>query len=140
MSHIVIHDDIDGITQYRQFDDLGQAVAFVEERRNTAGLEGAKLYALDEVAFEMKPYFKVEVVEAASAMLAPAFDEAEPEVLPTVETVTYVEASPQPLETMARDTTPLTGFEQPAMESVPSFDDAPIPPTGSDVRRGLFGR
>ena len=36
MSHIVIHDDIDGATQYRQFDDLGAAVAYLEEQQNAA--------------------------------------------------------------------------------------------------------
>jgi hypothetical protein len=136
----VIHDSIDGTDQYRQFDDLGQAVAFVEELRNTEGVEGAKLYALDEVAFEMKPYFKVEVVQPAAEPVPAPIETVQPEVLPTAETVTYVDASPMPVETMGRDTTPLAGFDEPAMESVPSFDDSPMPSSGSDSRRGLFGR
>lgn len=140
MSHIVIHDSIDGTNQYRQFDDLGHAVAFVEELRNTEGVEGAKLYALDEVAFEMKPYFKVEVLQAAAEPAPVPIETVQPEVLPTAETVSFVEASPQPVETMGRETTPLAGFDEPEMESLPSFDDSPMPPSGSDSRRGLFGR
>ncbi len=140
VSHIVIHDNIDGVTQYRQFDDLGHAVSHVEELRNTSGVEGTKLYALNEVAFEMKPYFRVEVVDAAATAPAAPVESVQPEVLPTAETVTYAEASSAPLETMGRDTTPLSGFEEPAMESVPNFDDPPVSSAGSDARRGLFGR
>ena len=43
MSHMVIHTPADGTTQYRQFDDLGSAVQFVEEQRN-AGVENASLF------------------------------------------------------------------------------------------------
>ena len=52
MSHIVIHDDVDGVTQFRQFDDLGNAVTFLEEQQNAAGGSNAKLFELNEVHFE----------------------------------------------------------------------------------------
>ena len=116
-SHIVIHDNIDGIAEYPQFDDLDRAVAFVEELRNTADVKDAKLYALSEVAFEMKPYFKVEVVNAAPAPPPAAFETAQPEA------VTCVDASPEPVETFVRDTTPVVGFDAPEIESVPSFGE-----------------
>jgi hypothetical protein len=88
-SHIVNHDNIDGITQHREFDDLGHAVAFVEELRNIADVEDAKRYALGAVAFEMKPYFKVEVLDAVMP-LAP-------------EAVTPSSASSESVETWGRD-------------------------------------
>lgn len=139
MSHIVIHDNVEGVTQYRQFDDLGHAVSYVEELRNIEGLEGAKLFELDEVAFEMKPYFKVEVVDGSATASSAPVEAVTPEVLPTAETVTYVEASPAPVETMGRDTTPLSDFDESEMEPVPNFDELPAP-SSSDPRRGLFGR
>ena len=152
MSHIVIHDDVDGVTQYRQFDDLGNAVTFLEEQQNAAGVAAAKLYELNEVHFEVKSYVKIEIVDGDTApveVAAPAEMVAEPapvpepvavapdEVTPAAE-MSYVEAAmAEPIETFASeafapvDATPeFAGPEPEAVDSNP----------GADVRRGLFGR
>ena len=128
VSHIVIHDNIGGITQHRQSDDLGHAGAFVEELRNTADVEDAKLYALGEVAFEMKPYFKVEVVDAVI-----------PPALAAGEAVTPVSASPESVETWGRDTNSLAGFDALEMESVSPLGEPRMWLPGGEARRGLFG-
>ena len=65
MSHMVIHTPADGTTQYRQFDDLGSAVQFVEEQRN-AGVEDAALFEMREIPLAVKSYFKVEVAETST--------------------------------------------------------------------------
>ncbi len=145
MTHIVIHDDGDAVTQYRQFDEQGHAVAYLEELRNTSRVDDAKLFTLDEVKFEVKQYFKVEVLDTTPAPIddsvpAPVVESLQrPEVLPTAEDVTYVEAAMQePIEAIATEATdsemppPPVGFEDPIEAAVPSG--------ASDGRRGLFGR
>ena len=47
MSHIVIYDDVDGVAKFRQFDDLGNAVAYLEEHQNVAAVCNAKLFELN---------------------------------------------------------------------------------------------
>ncbi len=136
VSHIVIHDSADSVTQYRQFDDLGNAVAYVEELRNAAGVD-ARLYTLDEVKFEVKQYFRVEVVdgEHEHSAVSPQV----PDTLPTVEDVALVEASMRQTidasETDAMATFAPLGagveFGEPIEEAIPA---------GGDPRRGLFGR
>ena len=61
MSHIVIYDDVDEVAKFRQFDDLGNAVAYLEEHRNVAAVSNAKLFELNEVPFEVKSYVKIEI-------------------------------------------------------------------------------
>lgn len=160
MSHIVIHDDVDGVTQYRQFDDLGNAVTFLEEQQNAASGSNAKLYELNEVHFEVKSYVKIEIVDdgvapvdaSAPAEAAPvpapaATVDAEPAVEPTAVTpdevttaaeMSYVEAAmAEPIETFASEAfapaEPRSDYVAPEPETV---DSNP----GGDVRRGLFGR
>jgi hypothetical protein len=145
VTHIVIHDGGEATTQYCQFDDLETAVSYLEELRNTEEVEDAKLFVLDEVMFEVKQYFKVEVLDPApvsadDTTVTPIVESLQtPEVLPTAEDATYVEAAMQgPIEATAVDTaepeTPRSpvGFEEPI--------EAVVPGGGSDSRRGLFGR
>ena len=145
MTHIVIYDDLDAMTQYRQFDDLENAVSYLEELRNSAEEDDAKLFALDEVRFEVKQYFKIEVLDAAPT----AVDEASghplveslqaPEILPTAEDVTYVDAVLQaPIEAEAVETTGSEPSEPPAEFEEPI--EAAVPGAGNESRRGLFGR
>lgn len=155
MSHIVIHDDVDGVTQYRQFDDLGNAVTFLEEQQNAAGGSNAKLYELNEVHFEVKSYVKIEIVddEAAPAEVAaePVEMAAEPtpepapmpeavapdEVTPAAE-MSYVEAAmAEPIEAFASEA---FAPAEPAPEYAAPEPEAVDSNPGADVRRGLFGR
>ena len=99
---------------------------FYEERRNIADVEEAKRYALGAGAFEMKPYFKVEVGDAVMP-LAP-------------EAVTPSSASSESVETWGRDTNSLAGFEALEMESVPPLGEPPMWLSAGEARRGLFGR
>jgi len=145
VTHIVIHGGGDATTtQYCQFDDLETAVSYLEELRNSEAVEDAKLFALDEVMFEVKQYFKVEVldpepVSADDTTVTPIVESLQtPEILPTAEDLTYVEAAMQvPIEATAVDTTesetsaPPVGFEEPIEAVVPG---------GGESRRGLFGR
>jgi len=119
VTHIVIHDGGDANTQYCQFDDVETAVSYLEELRNTEAVEDAKLFALDEVMFEVKQYFKVEVLDPApvsadDTTVTPIVESLKtPEILPTAED-------------------PPVGFDEPI--------EAVVPGGSSDGRRGLFGR
>jgi hypothetical protein len=76
LSHMVIYRTADGQPGYHQAEELDEAVRFVERLRNGDGVDGARIFKMDEVSFDFRPYFKVEIgpggvpVEAA---VKPAF-------------------------------------------------------------------
>lgn len=61
VSHMVIFQAPGGSPGYNQFESLEAAIAFVEQLRNDRDVSNARIFALEEVKFEMKPYFKVEL-------------------------------------------------------------------------------
>lgn len=154
MSHMVIHTPADGAIQYRQFDDLGSAVQFVEEQRN-AGVDDAVLFEMREIPLAVKSYFKVEVAEmtappaetpaavapVAEPIPAPPVVEPEPEPAPVasstspVDDVSYVEAAmASPIDAFANEAPSLGDLNFPETAEV-------VPPApSSEGRRGLFGR
>lgn len=71
MSHMVIYRGSDGKPGYHQIDDVHDAVAFVEQLRNDDGVEQARIFRLEEIGFEYRPYFRVEL-KANSALGAGA--------------------------------------------------------------------
>lgn len=64
MSHMVIYRGSDGKPGYHQTDDIHDAVGFVEQMRNDQGVEHARIFRLEEVVFQYKPYYRVELAEA----------------------------------------------------------------------------
>lgn len=74
MSHMVIYRTADGQPGYHQTDALDEAVSFVEHLRNSDGVDHARIFRMEEVTFDFKPYFKVEVGNEApmAAAMAPA--------------------------------------------------------------------
>src|SRR5215218_2813739 len=58
---MVIFQTPDGNPGYNQFETLDEAVRFVEKLRNEQSVETARMFALDEVKFDFKPYFRVEL-------------------------------------------------------------------------------
>lgn len=103
MSHMVIFRSNEGKTGYHQADALDEAVRFVEHLRNQEQVTDARIFRMDEVALEVKTYYKVEVSTGAPApgSAEPSSHGATPEVGDEVEAV-------QPL------TDPLTGEPLPA--------------------------
>jgi len=61
MSYVVNWQGPDGSPGWYTVAELTDAAAYVERLRNTEGVEGAKIYRLEEVVFELKPYFRVEL-------------------------------------------------------------------------------
>ena len=151
MSYMVLYTGLDGSAACGRCDELTEAVAEVERLRNEQSIDGAQIYRLEEVKFEIKPYFRVELPATASAIDAPApstFATPPTTAAPTPEEAPWVSASassvtdvpsmiipppppppPAPVAPMAYDVAPMD------RESVPQDDDAIV---GS--RRGLFGR
>lgn len=157
MSHIVIHDDNDNITQYRQFEDVQAAAAYLEALHNHDGITGARLYALDEVAFAVRSYVKVEI--GVPAPVAPAVsmdsgpfapnDAVSPEPVSHVEVTGPAEghgehagddeaSSHDEHEPVLHPDSSLASMEAFAPTAEPQLVDESI--GGSEVRRGLFGR
>lgn len=61
MSNMVIFQTADGSPGYNQFEAVDEAVRFIEKLRNEQGIEGARMFALEEIKYQLKPYYKVEL-------------------------------------------------------------------------------
>ena len=70
MSHMVIYRGVDGKPGYHQTDDIHDAVSFVEQMRNEEGVEHARIFRLEEVVFEYRPYYRVELSDGSSPMVS----------------------------------------------------------------------
>ncbi len=71
MSHMVIYRGADGKPGYHQTDDIHDAVMYVETLRNDKDVDHARIFRLEEVTFEYKPYYRVELsVGGAPAVTA----------------------------------------------------------------------
>jgi hypothetical protein len=139
VSHMVIFQTPDGNPGYNQFESLEEAVRFVEKLRNEQHVETARMFALEEVRFDFRPYFRVEL---DPPMVGPGSTEPSPSTVVDSEPSAFGDsgafAPPPPPDT------PLT--------AEPAGVGAPPPPTFMAVpstppeeheqptRRGLFGR
>jgi hypothetical protein len=123
VSNIVIFRSTDGKTGYRQAESVEEAARFVERLRNGEGVDEARIYKLEEVVFEYKPYFRVEVGSVTPAPEAPA---------PAPEPASEPEATPEPV--VATVGAPA---EKAALDSIPVPTPVPVDAAG---KRGLFSR
>lgn len=155
MSHMVIFQTPDGNPGYNQFESVGEAVAFVETLRNEQGIENARMFALEEIKFDLKPYFKVQLqaLNPGAGSPGPSAQPAAPASAPTP-------APEQPKPAPAPASAPAAGepttfgtFSPPAPSapeaapeaSQPTAAPTPAPPADQPSgepapRRGLFGR
>jgi hypothetical protein len=63
---MVIYRGVDGKPGYHQTDDIHDAVSFVEQMRNEEGVEHARIFRLEEVVFEYRPYYRVELTDSSA--------------------------------------------------------------------------
>ena len=151
MSHMVIFQTPDGNPGYNQFETVDEAVRFVEKLRNEQDVENARMFALEEVKFEFKAYYKVELPmlnrtnpPAPSDIPAPAQPDAS--VAPSfaagddADSPVGATASAGRLDDMASfggATAPSPTF----LAAAPPVNGAADAPNGdAPSRRGLFGR
>ena len=158
LSHMVIYRTADGQPGYHQAEELDEAVRFVERLRNGDGVDGARIFRMEEVNFDFRPYFKVEIGPggvAIEAPVAPAFAGRDlgfvPELANSLEAAPAAPAyeapaafdgevvgrargrvrAPAESADLAFEPEPLPSFVAPPSVSDPSVIDAlPNPPTG----------
>jgi hypothetical protein len=142
VSHLVIY-DVDGSEQYERFVAIDEAVALVERLRNE-GNPTARIFRLEEIQFEVKAYYRVEVgVPAAPAVPVPeepAFEisppraeQLEPEPAPAPEPMTVVDATAEEIEEGP-------GTRAPRGSGGSGPDEYAVSTSLGGARRGLFGR
>jgi hypothetical protein len=136
VSHLVIH-DIDGTAQYNRFVAIDEAVALVERLHNE-GNGSAHLYRLEEIRFEIKAYYRVEVGTPPPAVAVPR--EPELESRPAIgkddpEPMT-IEAVIENVEEV-EDDSPVAEPVEPAAANSGGFA---LSSSIGGARRGLFGR
>jgi len=78
MPHMVIFRSAEGKPGYHQAETLDEAVRFTERLRNQEQVSDARIFRMQEVPIEFKPYYKVEVagsVADEAPVVRPADDE-----------------------------------------------------------------
>jgi len=146
VSYMVLYTGLDGGTSFGRCDELPGAVAEVERLRNEQSIEDAKIYRLEEVKFEIKPYFRVELPETAadapSAVAPPSALESDEPPLP-VDPPVWATAPAPSVEAPSMIIPPPPPPPPPAAVAPMSFDSAHMvddEDAGVGSRRGLFGR
>jgi hypothetical protein len=131
---MVIYQETNGQQGHHEIDDLDAAIKFVEDLRNSKGVERSRLVQLETLNFEFKPYYRVEIGGTAVTRPMPA-----PIAEPVVERAPFAE--PPKVDRPPFDPQPAVWGEgvatDPAMPAEPVFDGEEV---GANVRRGLFGR
>ena len=136
MSHMVIYRGPDGSPGYHQTDEVHDAVAFVEQLRNDQGVEEARIFRMEQVNFEYRPYFRVELTSSEPSLNAGAST-------PAVGAAPAAPADPPPVvNTPGPAAAPETAAPQVKVETPSESSDSSASDSNGDVgaRRGLFGR
>jgi hypothetical protein len=132
---MVIYRDAEGKPGFQQSEELDDAVRFVETIRNQQGVDQARIFRMEEVTFEFRPYFRVEIGNGAAG--GPAGDSAETPAA-EAEAGADVDAEPEPVWAAPADAEVLLDTPEPAE---PEAEVAEAVSGGNGVgRRGLFGR
>ena len=129
MGHIVAFEGADRVPAYHRCEELADAVSFVEKLRNDRGVETVQIFRTEEVRFDFKPYYRVEL-GALSAGPTPTPIAAGPST--TIAPPPPISAIPSPSEPAA----PVG----PSPSDAGGYSDDDDLSVGSGVRRGLFGR
>ncbi len=119
MSHIVVYESADGASGFERCGSLDAAIVAAERLRNVEGVTSPRIFKLEEVQFDFRPYFRVEVND----------DDASPSAAPVERTVIPeppVMAAPEvaaPAEAPAPEPEPVV--EPEPIASVEDIADAP---------------
>lgn len=161
MSHMVIFQTPEGNPGYNQFETVAEAVAFVEKLRNEQLVENARIFALEELKFDFRPYYRVELTAleraagqtngapvAAAAMAPPAAAPAPPAPAPQPAPTTATAPPPPAPAPAPAPPAPAPAPIAAATTAVPGDENAPVgaapfAAAGGDAERkrgGLFGR
>ena len=137
MSYVVNWRGPDGQAGWHPVGDLPEAAAHVEHLRNVEGVSETKIFKLDEVAFEFRQYFRVELAVDEALAPSPTFTVPTAVEAPAPEPVAEVawtpEAAAEPVEAVAE--APAYEEPEPVLAEVGADDGG-----SNGQRRGLFGR
>lgn len=147
MSYVVNWHGAGGQPGWHRVGDLQEAAAHVEHLRNAEGVEVTRIFRLEEVAFELRPYFRVELAETAPTVSQPDVAMAEASTMPSFATL----ASTTPEPDVAPEAVAAAVAQEPPADPVwgmaSTEDVAPLssqgdpePAVNGSARRGLFGR
>jgi hypothetical protein len=130
VGHIVVFEGSERVPTFHRCEELADAVSFVEKLRNDRGVDKVQIYRTEEVRFDFKPYYRVELgalgAGPSPASLGPA---SSPPAM----------APPPPISAMATPSESTSPLGTPAPADASAFaDDEDL--SASGVRRGLFGR
>ena len=143
VSHMVIYRGVDGKPGYQQAEDIHDAVAFVEQMRNEEGVEQARIFRLEEVTFEYRPYYRVELSSGAAGH-EPSFAGNTPAPMVSAATLSSTpmsSGSGERLEDLAPPAAMGETFDVDDPSTTINVDDHEAEAVGSNgARRGLFGR
>jgi hypothetical protein len=124
----------DGKQSYHQTDELSDAMQYVEHLRNAEGVEHARIFKLEELSFEYRPYFRVELATTLPPPPAPAGDS---DWLTAAASPATPAASADPVEAPAEETDPLAASWSASERTSPADHES----VGAGMgRKGLFGR
>jgi hypothetical protein len=150
VGHIVVFEGSDRVPGYHRCEELADAVSFVEKLRNDRGVDKVNIYRTEEVRFDFKPYYRVELgalgagstpTPLGAAPIAPAAPHMAP---PPPITAMAMPSASGPSATGPSATGPsATGPNAPSDNGnfdSSAYDDEDDLSVGSGVRRGLFGR
>ncbi len=76
MPFMVIHRTAGGNDGYDQVDAIDEAALLVERLRNSEGIDQVRIYRMEEISFEFRTYYKVELglPEAQGPVMSPVLD------------------------------------------------------------------
>ena len=134
MPHMVIFRSVEGKPGYHQAETLDDAVRFVERLRNQEQIPEMRIFRMQEVPIEFKPYYRVEVMSAAE-------DGAMPGPAPAPVAPAAASAVPSPAAPAA-PVAPVAAAEDksaPADEPVAGVSE-PVMATPGAARFGRFNR
>lgn len=123
---MVIFQSSEGTPGYHQTESLDDAVSFVEGLRNDQEVERARIFRMEEVPFEFRPYFRVELGKGSTALRVRSFDLGDGESIDLTEELA---------RERSRDLAPSPEVIERETEAVADALSSSVV-----TRRGLFGR
>lgn len=153
MSHMVIYRGNDGKPAYYEVEDIHDAVSFVEQLRNEQGIEHATIHRMEQVTFQYRPYFRVELKTGANELGSGTPQSASipsPPMAAPIEPQPPSRVEPEPVtvpEAPVLSSSAMAAREEPSSnEPSPVHREPSVAPSSSEsdngigARRGLFGR
>lgn len=145
-SYVVNWERSDGQPGWHPVGDVQEATSYVEHLRNAEGVDVTRIYRLEEVAFEFRPYYKVELAVPSTSFAARIAPDSAPEPVaepvsqPVADTATEPVAQPEAAaEATGLDAEEHVGVTAPSWATVIDSEPDAEASNGSG-RRGLFGR